>query len=142
LVVPVPMSNSIEPTLLLALIWHRYVELRERAASRVFDHERSALTESDACYILNPMIPQYLQTLFWDTNLDNFDPLAFPTYTIGRILEYGNQDAIAWLKDTFSDTQIMDVVRTERRLSRRSANFWALVYGLSPDQVAALKLAS
>jgi hypothetical protein len=136
------MSNSIEPTLLLALIWHRYVELRERAASRVFDLERSALTESDACYILNPMIPQYLQTLFWDTNLDNFDPLAFPTYTIGRILEYGNQDAIAWLKDTFSDTQIMDVVRTERRLSRRSANFWALVYGLSPDQVAALKLAS
>jgi hypothetical protein len=46
------------------------------------------------------------------------------------------------LKDTFSDAQIVDVVRTERRLSRRSANFWALVYGLSPDQVAALKLAS
>ena len=136
------MSDSVEPTLLLAMIWYRYVELRERAAYRVFGHERSALTESDACYILNSMIPQYLQTLFWDTDLDNFDPLAFPTYTIGRILEYGNQDAIAWLKDTFSDTQIMDVVRTERRLSRRSANFWALVYGLSPDQVAALKLAS
>jgi len=136
------MSDSVERTLLLALIWYRYVELRVRAASRVFGHERSALTELDACYILNPMIPQCLQTLFWDTNLDNFDPLAFPTYTIGRILEYGNQDAIAWLKDTFSDAQIMDVVRTERRLSRRSANFWALVYGLSPDQVAALKLAS
>jgi len=88
------------------------------------------------------MIPEYLQTLFWDTNLENFDPLSFPAYTIGRILEYGNQDAIAWLKDTFSDTQIVEVVRTERRLSRRSANFWALVYGLSPDQVAALMLAS
>jgi hypothetical protein len=88
------------------------------------------------------MIPQYLHTLFWDTNLDNFDPLAFPAYTIGRILEFGGQDAIAWLKATFSETQIVDVVRTERRLSRRSANFWALVYGLSPDQVAALKLAS
>jgi hypothetical protein len=88
------------------------------------------------------MIPQYLHTLFWDTNLDNFDPLAFPTYTIGRILEFGGQDAIAWLKATFSETQIVDVVRTERRLSRRSANFWALVYGLSPDQVEALKLAS
>jgi hypothetical protein len=88
------------------------------------------------------MIPQYLHTLFWDTNLENFDPLAFPNYTIGRILEYGNQDAIAWLNDTFSDIQIVDVVRSERRLSRRSANFWALVYGLSPDQVAALKLAS
>ena len=88
------------------------------------------------------MIPQYLHTLFWDTNVESFDPLGFPIYAIGRILEYGNQDAIAWLKDNFSDTQIMDVVRAERRLSRRSANFWALVYGLSPDQVAALKLAS
>ena len=100
------------------------------------------MTELDVCHILKLMIQKYLHTSFWATNLDNFDPLAFPTYTIGRILEYGNQDAIAWLKDTFSDTQIMDVVRTERRLSRRSANFWALVYGLSPDQVAALKLAS
>jgi hypothetical protein len=100
------------------------------------------LTELDVCHILKLMIPHYLHTLFWDTNLDNFDPLAFPTYTIGRILELGNQDAIAWLKDTFSETQIVEVLRTERRLSRRSANFWALVYGLSPDQVAALKLAS
>ena len=84
------------------------------------------------------MIPQYLHTLFWDTNLDNFDPLAFPAYTIGRVLEYGDQDAITWLKDTFSEAQIVDVIRTESRLSRRSANFWALIYRLSPDQVAAL----
>ena len=100
------------------------------------------MTELDVRYILKLMIPQYLHTIFWDVNLDNFDPLTFPTYTIGRILEYGNQDAMAWLKDTFSDNQIVEVVRTERRLSRRSANFWALVYGLSPDQVAALKLAT
>jgi hypothetical protein len=111
-------------------------------ASRVSGLGRSALTELHIRDILKLMIPQYLHTLFWDANLENFDPLAFPTYTIGRILEYGNQDAIAWLKETFSDTQIVDVVRTERRLSRRSANFWALVYSLPPDQVAALKLAS
>jgi hypothetical protein len=88
------------------------------------------------------MIPQYLHTLFWDTNLDDFNPLAFPTYTIGRILEYGNEDAIGWLKNSFSEAEIVDVLRVERRLSRRSANFWALVYHLPPDQVAALKMAS
>ena len=84
------------------------------------------------------MIPQYLLTLFWDTNLDNFNPVAFPTYTISRVLEYGDRDAITWLKETFSEAQIVDVLRTERRLSRRSANFWAIVYRLSSDQVAAL----
>jgi hypothetical protein len=100
------------------------------------------LTRLKRLSILRFMVPECLRSLFWDTNLDNFDPLAFPTYTIARILEYGDQDAMAWLKKTFSETQIVNVVRTERRLSRRSANFWALVYGVSPDQVAALKLAS
>ena len=88
------------------------------------------------------MIPQYLRSLFWDTNLDNFNPHVFPAYTIRRILEYGDQDAVAWLKTTFSEAQIVHVLRSEWRLSRRSANFWALVYGLSSDQVAALKVAS
>jgi hypothetical protein len=88
------------------------------------------------------MIPKYLRALFWDTELANFDPLAFPTYTIGRVLEYGDKDAVEWLRQTFTEVQIVEVIRTERRLSPRSANFWALVYGLSRDQVAALKLAS
>ena len=88
------------------------------------------------------MIPQYLLTLFWDVNLDNFNPSEFPEYTIGRILEYGDRDAIAWLWQTFSEAQIVKVLRTERRLSRKSANFWALIYGISHDDVAALKVAS
>jgi hypothetical protein len=89
--------------------------------------------------ILRFIIAECVRSLFWETNLDDFDPLAFPTYAIARMLEFGDQDAVAWLRKTFSETK---VVRTERRLSRRSANLWALVYGISPDQVAALKLVS
>jgi len=88
------------------------------------------------------MIPQQLHSLFWDTNLDNFEPSAYPAYTIARILEHGNQDAIAWLRNNFSETQIVEVLCSDRRLSRRSANFWALVYQVPSDQVEALKLAS
>ena len=120
----------------------QFHKVRQGLSQPGFRRSTTTLTELDFRHILKLMIPQYLHTLFWDTNLDNFDPLAFPTYTIGRILELGNQDAIDWLQDTFSETEIVEVLRTERRLSRRSANFWALVYGLSPDQVAALKLAS
>lgn len=85
------------------------------------------------------MIPQHLRALFWDTNLDSFNPTTFPQYTIARVLEYGDDKAVAWLKETFSEARISEVVRTERRLSRRSANFWALVYRIPSDQVAALK---
>jgi len=71
-------------------------------------------------------------------NLD-FNPSAYPEYTIARLLEYGDEKAIAWLRQTFSEAEIRQVVRTERRLSRRSANFWALVYGIPADEAAALK---
>ena len=103
---------------------------------RALDESR---TRSIYC---NCMIPLYLHTLFWDTNLDNFDPTDFPEYTITRVLEYGDRDAVSWLRQTFSQAQIVKVVRTERRLSRKSANFWALIYGVSPDDVAALRVAS
>jgi len=88
------------------------------------------------------VIPSHLRKLFWDTNPEIFDPHAFSAYTIGRILEYGDRDAIDWLKSSFTKAQIIDVIKTERRLSRRSATFWALAYDLPPKQVAALKLAS
>jgi hypothetical protein len=91
---------------------------------------------------LKCVIPLHLHSLFWDVNPEDFDPQVFPTYTIGRILEYGDRDAIEWMNGSFTKAQIAVVIRTERRLSRRSANFWALVYDLSPNEVAALKLAS
>jgi hypothetical protein len=85
------------------------------------------------------MLPQELRPFFWDTNLDRFDPQAYPQYTIARILEYGDEKAVAWLRQTFPEAAIREVIRKERRLSRRSANFWALVYCIPSDEVAAFK---
>ena len=87
------------------------------------------------------MIPQDLRQLFWDTNLDNFNPASYPAYTIARVLEYGDDKAIAWLREAFSEAQIVEVLRSERRLSRKSANFWALVYHVPPEEIAAFRFA-
>jgi hypothetical protein len=84
------------------------------------------------------MIPQHLHPLFWDVNLDNFNPTAFPDYAIARVLELGDENAVKWMKETFSESDIKRVIATERRLSKKSANFWALVYGIAPGDVAAL----
>jgi hypothetical protein len=84
------------------------------------------------------MIPSNLQTLFWDTNLDTFTPEAYPDYTIYRVLELGDEEAVAWLRQTFPEGEICRVLSTERRLSEKSANFWALVYGVPSREVAAL----
>jgi hypothetical protein len=84
------------------------------------------------------MIPSNLQTLFWDTNLDTFMPEAYPDYTIFRVLEFGDQAAVEWLRMTFSEAEILRVLSTERRLSEKSANFWALIYKVPSREVAAL----
>jgi uncharacterized protein DUF6922 len=84
------------------------------------------------------MTPEHLRPFFWDVDAETFEPTAHPAYTISRILELGDQNAVRWLRETFPEDAIVRVVRTDRRLSRRSANFWALVFGIPSDQVAAL----
>lgn len=85
------------------------------------------------------MIPKHLHCLFWDTNVDNFDPSAYPRYAIERVLEYGDEDAVAWMRATFSQEQILEVLRTDRNLTPLSANFWAILFGLPAADVAALR---
>jgi len=85
------------------------------------------------------MVPDELRSLFWEVNVEGFDPARHPEYTIFRVLEYGDGRAVDWLRLTFTEPQIKSVIRTERRLSRKSANFWALVYGIPAEEVAALR---
>lgn len=85
------------------------------------------------------MLPSSLRGLFWDTNVETFDPERFPRYTIARVIEHGNPMAVSWLRRTFSADQIVDVLQTDRRLSLRSANFWALLYALPNVEVAAFR---
>ena len=85
------------------------------------------------------MIPRNLRPLFWDVKWETFDAHSFPDYTIARILEYGDKDAVKWLRQTFTEDAIRRVIANERRLSPRSANFWALSYGIPAHDVAALK---
>jgi len=85
------------------------------------------------------VIPQHLCQFFWDIDPTDFDPAEYPQYTIGRVLEFGDQEALEWLKGTFSQESIKRVIYAERRLSHRSATYWALVYGIPREQVTALQ---
>lgn len=85
------------------------------------------------------MIPQHLRLLFWDTDVDALDPHAYPTYAIERVLEHGDEAAIAWMNESFSGEQIREVLRTDRNLSPLSANFWAILFGVPFGDVVALR---
>ena len=85
------------------------------------------------------MIPQNLQPLFWDVNWEQFDPRSHPEYTLFRVLEFGDEQAVAWMREMFSEDEIKQVIRAEHRLSAKSANFWALVYRIPAQEVAAFR---
>lgn len=84
-------------------------------------------------------IPKHLHPLFWDVNIATFDPCEHPKYTISRVLELGDKEAITWMQGIFSESQIDDILKADEKLSPKSANFWAIIYGIPLNQVAALK---
>ena len=94
-----------------------------------------------ALWYYTRMIPQQLHPFFWDVDPQSFEPLSYPEYTIGRILEKGNSEAVTWLRQHFSEEMIVSVIRRDARLSRKSATFWALVYRVPAEEVAALRQA-
>ncbi len=84
-------------------------------------------------------IPTNIHHLFWDINIETFEPHDYPRYTISRVLEFGDEAATRWLKEVFSESEIKSVLRADNRLSPRSANFWAIMFGIPLNEIAALK---
>ncbi|MDR3626616.1 MAG: hypothetical protein P4L45_07275 [Ignavibacteriaceae bacterium] len=84
-------------------------------------------------------MPKNLQHLFWDINVEMFNPFDYPEYTIGRVLEFGDEEAIAWLKGCFAESEIRKIVKSDRKLSPKSANFWAIIFGIPFDDIAVLR---
>lgn len=56
---------------------------------------------------MTPMVPDHARHLFWDTNLETFDPSAFPRYTIARALEHGTERDVAWVRELFGEDAML-----------------------------------
>jgi hypothetical protein len=85
------------------------------------------------------MIPQFLKKYFWDVDIAKVDKKKNDKFIIERILEYGDRKEIKWMEKTFSKSRIKDVIRKSRRLSLKSANYWAIIFNLKRDDVLCLK---
>jgi hypothetical protein len=87
-------------------------------------------------------LPDFLEPCFWEVD---FTQLRLPereVYVIERVLEYGDDRSVRWLKETFAPKTIASVVRRSRRLSPNTANLWALVLGIPREQVRCLSTPS
>uniref|UniRef100_A0A7C4X8N8 DUF6922 domain-containing protein n=1 Tax=candidate division WOR-3 bacterium TaxID=2052148 RepID=A0A7C4X8N8_UNCW3 len=87
-------------------------------------------------------IPDFLKKYFWEIDSKDLDLQEYRIYVVRRILEYGDVKAVAWLLKNFKKSELKDVLINCRGISRKSANYWAIVLGLPKEKVRCLNRSS
>ncbi len=84
-------------------------------------------------------LPGFLEKYFWDVEFGKIDADASSLDILARLLEYGDERAIGWMKRNFIRHQIEDVLFHYRSVSPKSANFWALIFNIDKRKVLCLQ---
>ena len=85
--------------------------------------------------VTNPLTRRF----FWDVDPTHLDLSSHAVFIIERILEEGDATAIDWLKQTYPRAAIQAVLRTSRRLSPKTANFFATEFAVPMKEIRCLK---
>lgn len=85
------------------------------------------------------LFPKFLKRYFWDVNFSELSKGNYNSFIIERILEYGDEKAVKWMKNNFDLTEIKDVIYKSKNLSQKSANFWQLIFNLKRDKILCLR---
>ena len=83
--------------------------------------------------------PKFLKKYFWDVDFEKIDLKAHPQSILVRVLEYGDEKAVDWMKQNFTKDDIANVLFRLRGVSPKSANFWALIFGIDRKKVLCLQ---
>ena len=70
---------------------------------------------------------KFRQSLFWDTDPGKIDTEKNAEYIIERILDFGNDQEVSWLRKFYGTNLIRKVVENPRRLNPRTKNLWTLL---------------
>jgi len=80
-------------------------------------------------------IPESFKIYFWDVNIDEIDLEKHKRFVIERILNYGDHQALFWLKENYDETMIKEAVKKSRNLTRKTARFWQAYFNLSEEEM-------
>lgn len=85
-------------------------------------------------------LPKFLRKYFWDVEFQKLDKNFHPRFIIERILEYGDERSVNWMRKNFKLKQIKNVVLNSKNLSSKSANFWCFSFDINnKNKVLCLK---
>jgi hypothetical protein len=83
-------------------------------------------------------LPEFLKKYFWEIDFEKLDLEKRRPYVLKRILEYGDEEAVAWMWKNFTEDEIKNILYNYRGLSLKSANFWAVIVGAKKEDVKCL----
>ena len=83
-------------------------------------------------------VPRYLKPHFWDADINRLDCGRHGRFIIERLLECGDDTALAWLMERFPRARIVRALKKSRQLTPRSAGFWSLILGVNRKEILCL----
>jgi len=70
---------------------------------------------------------QFRQSLFWDTDPKKLDINKNSKYIIERIMDFGNDDDVRWMRKQYPKSMLYQTVRTSKVLQPNSRTLWTLL---------------
>jgi hypothetical protein len=84
-------------------------------------------------------LPEFIKPLLWDVNIASLDLNLDQKFIIERVLEYGDLDSFNFILKTFDKNTIINILKTSKRLSTKSGNFYALVLNVNKDELLCIQ---
>ena len=75
-------------------------------------------------------IPPFVTNLFWDVRKATVDLKRHSTFIILRVLNFGDVNAIDWLRKTYHDNKLEQVVKAKKGLTPKALAFWTIYFGI------------
>lgn len=67
------------------------------------------------------------QSLFWDTDPKKIDLHKNAKYIIERIMDFGNDEDVRWMRSYYPKSLLAKVVKTSKVLQENSRTLWTLL---------------
>ena len=84
-------------------------------------------------------IPEHIKNYLWDVNFDTLSTQEHKKFIIERVLEYGDTEAIDWMNKTYTKDEIVGILKTSKRISTKTGNFYAIIYNVPKEELECIK---
>jgi hypothetical protein len=78
-------------------------------------------------------LPNYLHPFFWDVDFRKLSIEGSSYFIISRLMEHGDESSMGFLLKTYSQKEMIHVLKNSRSLSRRTKGFWKVFFNLEDE---------